>query len=369
MTTTDSSIMTTSYRSNETKLQVENPSFDSESQNLLKNAAISNSNSPQKQTSPINMKYISLVLLVAQNASLVLLTRFAKTREGTPFISTTAVVMAEIFKLFACLFVTYFEHNRNVKAWLAHLHMYLLENYVDTLKVAVPAFIYVIQNNLIYVAIGNLPAATFQVSFQMKIFTTAIFSVTMLNKALNSRQWFSLLLLFSGVSVVQLNNSKSTENISASIEQSQFIGILAVIAACCLSGFAGVYFEKILKGSKASLWTRNIQLGLFGFITGIIGAYVKDGEQIRTGGGFFQGYTITVWCVILVQAIGGLLVAVVIKYADNILKGFACSVSIILSAVLAHFIFEFQITLMFCLGTFFVCTAVYLYSLPNMGTK
>lgn len=41
----------------------------------------------------------------------------------------------------------------------------------------------------------------------------------------------------------------------------QVVGVLAVLTACCSSGFAGVYFEKILKGTKASIWMRNVQLG------------------------------------------------------------------------------------------------------------
>lgn len=92
-------------------------------------------------------------------------------------------------------------------------------------------------------------------------------------------------------------------------------------------------------------------------------SFGKDGDEILTKG-FFHGYDAWVWAVILIQALGGLLVAVVIKYADNILKGFACSVSIIVSAVLAYFLFEFEITMMFCLGTSLVIFAVYLYSLP-----
>jgi UDP-sugar transporter A1/2/3 len=44
------------------------------------------------------------------------------------------------------------------------------------------------------------------------------------------------------------------------------------------------------------------------------------------------------------NATGGLLVAVVVKYADNILKGFACSLAIIISSVISIFLFGFQVT-------------------------
>ena len=133
--------------------------------------------------------------------------------------------------------------------------------------------------------------------------------------------------------------------------------------SCLSSGFAGVYFEKILKGSKASLWLRNIQLGLFGALTGIVGAMLNDGAEIIEKG-FFFGYTPLVIVMIALQAGGGLIVAVVIKYADNILKGFASSVSIVLSTASAVILFDFHVTALFLLGAGLVIMAVYLYSLP-----
>ena len=75
-----------------------------------------------------------------------------------------------------------------------------------------------------------------------------------------------------------------------------------------------------MKGSTASVWLRNVQLGLFGSILAFIGAYMKEGAELSEKG-FLFGYNNLVWAVVANQACGGLLVAMVIKYADNILKG------------------------------------------------
>lgn len=76
-----------------------------------------------------------------------------------------------------------------------------------------------------------------------------------------------------------------------------------------------------------------------------------------------QGFDIIVWCVVATQAFGGLIVAVVIKYADNILKAFATSVSIIFSAVASIFIFNIIPRIMFIGGAILVIGAVVLYSI------
>ncbi len=47
---------------------------------------------------------------------------------------------------------------------------------------------------------------------------------------------------------------------------------------------------------------------------------------------------------IIIKAFGGLIVAIVVKYADNILKGFATSISIVLSCIVSIFLFNFVVT-------------------------
>ena len=273
---------------------------------------------------------------------------------------------SQLLKVCACLGITLFQ-IKNFQEWLKYLHSNIVLQPVDTLKVAVPSLIYVIQNNLQYVAISNLDAATFQVTYQLKILTTAIFSVVMLGKHLNRLKWISLLILFIGVALVQLQpTNMSAKKIPASGDgaQSQMIGLLAVVASSLCSGFAGVYFEKILKGTAGSIWLRNIQMGIFGVFLGIGGMLINDGTAVKEKG-FLFGYGILVWIVISMQAFGGLLVAVVVKYADNILKGFATSFSIILSCVVSVYIFSFTVSVQFLLGTVLVILAIVLYSRPE----
>jgi len=78
--------------------------------------------------------------------------------------------------------------------------------------------------------------------------------------------------------------------------------------------------------------------------------------------GFFFGYNTIVWINIIIQAAGGLLVALVIKYADNILKGFATSIAIIVSCLASAYLFNTVINMVFAFGTLLVVVSVVLYS-------
>ncbi|XP_032827485.1 UDP-galactose translocator isoform X1 [Petromyzon marinus] len=309
------------------------------------------------------LKYVSLAVLVVQNASLILSIRYVRTLPGDKFFYTTAVVLAELLKMLTCLVLLLLQHRGNVCEWLRYLYESIVLQPADTLKLGVPAVIYTLQNNLQYVAISNLPAATFQVTYQLKILTTALFSVLMLHRSLSRAQWGSLLLLFCGVAAVQVQQVGGGESSTAGGDQSYLIGLVAVIISCVSSGFAGVYFEKILKGSGGSVWLRNVQLGLYGTALGLFAMWSKDGAEVARLG-FLHAYSPAVWAVVLNQAFGGLLVAVVVKYADNILKGFATSLSILVSTAAAVFLFDFHVDWLFATGAAMVIGAVYIYSLP-----
>ncbi|CAL8308899.1 unnamed protein product [Lota lota] len=310
------------------------------------------------------LKYLSLGVLVFQTTSLVLTMRYSRTiqGDGPRYLASSAVVVAELMKIVACLLLVLKEHSYSLRALNSILRQEILYKPIDTLKLAVPSGIYTLQNNLLYVALSNLDAATYQVTYQLKILTTALFSVSMLGRRLGVYQWLSLLILMAGVALVQWpSESPGSKEEEAQSTGSQFVGVAAVLVACCSSGFAGVYFEKILKESKQSVWVRNIQLGMFGLVFGLFGMLAYDGERVRQSG-MFQGYNTITWTVVALQALGGLVIAAVIKYADNILKGFATSLSIILSTLISYFLLQdFDPSSVFFMGAVLVIVATFLY--------
>ncbi|KAG0716125.1 UDP-N-acetylglucosamine transporter [Chionoecetes opilio] len=83
-------------------------------------------------------------------------------------------------------------------------------------------------------------------------------------------------------------------------EVRRLLGILAVFVSCISSGFSGVYFERLVKrGKQTSLIIRNIQLGVFSIAFAVV-AVSGDSRAIREHG-FFQGYSLATWLVVLIQ--------------------------------------------------------------------
>ncbi|CAK9025953.1 UDP-N-acetylglucosamine transporter (Golgi UDP-GlcNAc transporter) (Solute carrier family 35 member A3) [Durusdinium trenchii] len=311
----------------------------------------------------VELKYLSLVLLVVQNVGLVLSIKYSKVHraeDGLAYLSSTAVVTAELLKFLAALALEYALETPSGESFLDKMRSEFFN--VDTVKLSVPGILYCIQNNLLFVALTNLSVAVYQVSAQIKILTTAMFSVLLLGKHISRIQVGSLFLLTAGVGIVQVATANPSQTPTrAQQDANKALGLAAILIACCTSGFAGVYFEKILKrGRKVTLYIRNVQLAFFGFVIGLATVYITDYDAVEQNG-FFQGYGPPVYVVIVTQAVGGLLVAVVMKYADNILKGFATSISIILASAVSTVLFDVSLNAMFVFGASLVICSVYLY--------
>lgn len=202
---------------------------------------------------------------------------------------------------------------------------------------------------------------------QLKLLTTAIFSILFFKHSLSSAKWFSLVLLTVGVAIVQLDTTDTSGGRSKShrldaAAQDPRKGFAAILAACISSGLAGAWFEWVLKrpseeeeappttnGSASSsngkgggaspsskpstnttpsLWARNLQLAVPSLVFSFAGVLLSQPfRQAYQAGGLvavssalgtlWAGFTPLVWAVVLNQALGGLLVALVSHFLNR----------------------------------------------------
>ena len=311
---------------------------------------------------------------------------------GRRYFTSTAVFLNEVLKLAVCLTIALYDISRTLPPSMPATALF--SNLIsavftgDSWKLAIPASLYTLQNSLQYVAISNLDAATMQVTYQFKILPTALFSVLILHRSLSGRKWLALGLLVIGVAIVQIPTvntaslappkglhsyfprsiddlrrwsgaaTTSLHKRSATYEgieedyslehpsMNQPLGLVAALSACTVSALASVHFEKVLKESSTStsIWVRNVQLSFYSIFPALfIGVVFIDGEEIAKSS-FFVGYNGVVWVAIVFQALGGILVAMCVHYADTIAKSFATSISILLSLCASVWFFKFTLT-------------------------
>jgi len=301
---------------------------------------------------PTMMKHMSIATLVLQNSAVVLVLRYSRSLPGPKAIPAIVVVLWELMKMVTAFCFLVAQGN------IRDMNDKCFWNWRGVCKMLVPAGLYLFQNNILFIAISNLDAGVYQVTYQLKILTTAAFHVVMLKKQQTARQVQALLVLMVGVSLVQLSNSE--EKATANSTQNMLVGLTAVLIACVSSGFAGVYFEMVLKTTDTGMWLRNCQLAFWSLGLSPF-SFLDSWATIREHGPFY-GFNWTTIVIIHLQVLGGFSVAFVVKYADSVAKGFATSISIIISTLFSIFYFDFELTLQFGIGACLVIIATNMYA-------
>ncbi len=203
-------------------------------------------------------------------------------------------------------------------------------------KMAVLALIYGAMNILSFVSLRNISAGIFTIFAQLKILTTATCSSVMLRRSYSMTKWRALISLMMGVLLFSEPIWNNKENSANPEGGNVILGTAAVLIEVTLSGFASIYFEKVIKTDPEQLgiWERNYQLSL-GSIPIYVGFMIWD-----EGGpaGYGGGWSMNAVMLAVLGAAGGMLVALSIKHGDSILKTLATTGAIIFSATLDHFL-------------------------------
>ncbi|KAG7341562.1 UDP-galactose transporter [Nitzschia inconspicua] len=303
-----------------------------------------------------------LILLAVQNSSKNLLMRYVM-KEKPNFLTSAAVIGSECTKLTLSILYILLVERKSFDS----IVQYFKDDWRNTLLVSVPASAYNLQMTLEYIALANLDAAMFSVLVQTKLLFTATFAALVIGKKLKYIQVISLVLLTVGVMLCNMRFGDDAKN-------SNLKGILATLGIAVSSGFASVYTEKVIKTQRQKsplvsgqygLAYTQVQLASMSLVTIGIYACLMDFSTIMQYG-LFHNFNGGAFLTVFNSAIGGLIVAGVLKYADSVLKGYATAISVIMTGLFSMMLFGTHLHAVYFMGIANVVIAVLLYNGKNL---
>lgn len=325
----------------------------------------------------ISIKFVVLAVLLLQNAMYTILRRYSVGVMKDTYSSNECLLLAEVFKMALSLAKIrdetrsdmpdfYLSTGGNSKSTYA---AYIRSVLMNSGKMLVLAWIYAAMNLLSFVALRLIDASTFTVVAQLKILTTAVFSYLLLRRRFSLVKVLALFNLVLGAILVCSQSAQSGPNAPVSTSSSfsgKALGMLAVAIEVTLSGFASIYFEKVIKGGNnekvMGVFERNVQLAFYSIPSYAVGIMLQGGGEVGYGGGWnARGVLLS-----LLGGGGGILVALSVKYADSILKSLATSGSIILATGIGWLWMDGPLNEGMVIGAAIVILAIFQYSTDGM---
>merc|ERR1712232_453719 len=133
-----------------------------------------------------------------------------------------------------------------------------------------------------------------------------------------------------------------------------------------MRAFGGIYSEKLLKDQpKDSIHWKNIQLYAWGILFNAIGMF-SQGANLVPDPSFFDGYNLFACAVVVNNALNGLAISAILKYADNIARVYAHACAMLLTMVLSVLLFGQSITPQLSIAVAIVGASAVQYNMPTL---
>lgn len=159
-----------------------------------------------------------------------LLIRYSRGIRHDDYNISSVVVVVELLKMVLSMVMIYLD---NPARGVEKLH----ELTMTSGAMSVPAVIYFVQKLLSFLGLQYLDSAVYAILTQLKLLTTAVFSVLLLGTKLNARKWRALSLLLVGVIMIHLAAVEENKNKQSSYSEF-LLGVAASLGIAFLSGFA-----------------------------------------------------------------------------------------------------------------------------------
>ncbi|XP_029314617.1 UDP-sugar transporter protein SLC35A5 [Cottoperca gobio] len=351
---------------------------------------------------------------VTLGTSRILLLKYSANAESKyDFLPASVNLLAELLKLLFCVAMSVRVIVREGRS-CRELGFSSSSSFLKSLKWAVPAFLYLLDNIIIFYVMTYLQPAMAVLFSNFVILTTAVLFRLVLKRRLSWVQWAALCILF--LSIVSLttgsggsqnsiavtgfhSNAFSTpsnscllytqlleqmRNSSASVSwvsslpgqawrdsvveklRSLGVGHILLLLQCFISALANIYNEKILKEGDQlteSIFIQNSKLYAFGVVfNGLTLGLGSEARGLTVHCGLLHGHNVYSLGLVLVTAALGLSVAFILKFRDNMFHVLTGQINTVLVTALSLFLFDFQPSREFFLQAPMVLLAIFIYN-------
>mmetsp|Transcript_16906 Transcript_16906/g.40925 ORF Transcript_16906/g.40925 Transcript_16906/m.40925 type:complete len:357 (+) Transcript_16906:298-1368(+) len=248
-----------------------------------------------------------------------------------------------------------------------------------------PAALYAIQNIFALQAYQNLDALTFNVLNQTKTLSAALCCYLVMGRKQSFVQVISLLLLLLSALIMERiisldvimeslgfgsGSPSEDEEPHHAIELPELTsqhwvqGVLPIMLASFISGLSGALSQKNLQAQGGGRNPYLFSMELCAASTLILVSsllWSPDGKRIAEDG-FWNGWTATTFIPIFTNAVGGIIVGLVTKYAGSVSKGFALIFGMFLSGVFQALVTDEGVSVEQGAGGLLAAVSLYLHA-------
>uniref|UniRef100_M8AKQ0 Putative UDP-sugar transporter protein SLC35A4 n=1 Tax=Aegilops tauschii TaxID=37682 RepID=M8AKQ0_AEGTA len=219
----------------------------------------------------------------------------------------------------------------------------------NNVLLAVPAFLYAINNYLKFTMQLYFNPATVKMLGNLKVLIIAVLLKVLLRRRFSTIQWEALALLLIGISVNQLKSlPEGSTALGLPVAAGAYLYTLFFVTVPAL---ASVYNEKALKSQfDTSIYLQNLFLYGYGAIFNFLGLVITALVQGPRSFHILEGHSKATMFLICNNAAQGILSSFFFKYADTILKKYSSTIATIFTGVASAILFGHTLTINFVLG-------------------
>lgn len=238
----------------------------------------------------------------------------------------------------------------------------------NNVLLAVPAFLYAINNYLKFIMQLYFNPATVKMLSNLKVFVIALLLKIIMKRRFSIIQWEALALLLIGISVNQLRSlPEGTSALGLPVATGAYLYTLIFVTVPSL---ASVFNEYALKSQfDTSIYHQNLFLYGYGAIFNFLGIVVTAMFKGPSSFDILQGHSKATILLICNNAAQGILSSFFFKYADTILKKYSSTVATIFTGLASAALFGHTLTINFILGISIVFISMHQFFSPLSKVK